>query len=105
MVPSYCGNTAEGKPFCDGGPGFEMKRDLQVGIAQWLPAPGEPKRNHRVALDMIDLADLSLRSEDENRSTSRLKIMAVNVFVFALGCGAAAGWSGTCAIGRCGASV
>jgi len=39
---------------------------------------------------MIDLADLSLRSEDENRSTSRLKIMAVNVFVFALGCGAAA---------------
>jgi predicted amidohydrolase len=33
-----------------------VKRDLQVGIAQWLPAPGEPKRNQQVALDMIDLA-------------------------------------------------
>ena len=33
-----------------------MKRDLQVGIAQWLAAPGEPKRNLQVALDMIDLA-------------------------------------------------
>jgi predicted amidohydrolase len=33
-----------------------MKRDLQVGIAQWLAVPGEPKRNLQVALDMIDLA-------------------------------------------------
>ena len=33
-----------------------MKRDLQVGVAQWLAAPGEPKRNLQVALDMIDLA-------------------------------------------------
>ncbi len=33
-----------------------MKRDLQVGIAQWLPAPGGPKRNQQVALDMIELA-------------------------------------------------
>jgi predicted amidohydrolase len=39
-----------------GEPGAEMKRDLQVGIAQWLAAPGEPKRNLQVALDMIDLA-------------------------------------------------
>jgi predicted amidohydrolase len=33
-----------------------VKRDLQVGMAQWLAAPGEPKRNLQVALDMIDLA-------------------------------------------------
>jgi predicted amidohydrolase len=33
-----------------------VKRDLQVGIAQWLPSPGEPRRNQQVALDMIDLA-------------------------------------------------
>ena len=33
-----------------------MKRDLQVGIAQWLAVPGEPKRNLQVALDMVDLA-------------------------------------------------
>jgi len=33
-----------------------VKRDLQVGVAQWLAAPGEPKRNLQVALDMIDLA-------------------------------------------------
>jgi predicted amidohydrolase len=33
-----------------------VKRDLQVGIAQWLAAPGEPKRNLQVALDIIDLA-------------------------------------------------
>jgi predicted amidohydrolase len=33
-----------------------MKRDLLVGIAQWLAAPGEPKGNLHVALDMIDLA-------------------------------------------------
>ena len=33
-----------------------MKRDLQVGIAQWLAVPGEPKRNLAVALDMVDLA-------------------------------------------------
>jgi predicted amidohydrolase len=39
-----------------GNPGVEVKRDLQVGIAQWLPVPGEPKRNLQVALDMIDLA-------------------------------------------------
>jgi predicted amidohydrolase len=39
-----------------GGPGADVKRDLQVGIAQWLATPGEPKRNLQVALDMIDLA-------------------------------------------------
>src|SRR5580698_8139398 len=33
-----------------------MKRDLQVGTAQWLSTPGGPKRNLQVALDMIDLA-------------------------------------------------
>ena len=33
-----------------------MKRDLQVGIAQWLAVPGEPKRNLQVAQDMVDLA-------------------------------------------------
>jgi len=33
-----------------------VKRDLQVGIAQWLAVPGEPKRNLQVALDMVDLA-------------------------------------------------
>ncbi|MGO8864764.1 MAG: carbon-nitrogen hydrolase family protein [Acidimicrobiales bacterium] len=33
-----------------------MKRDLQVGIAQWLAAPGEPRRNLQVALDMMELA-------------------------------------------------
>ena len=33
-----------------------MKRDLQIGIAQWLATPGGPKRNLQVALDMIDLA-------------------------------------------------
>jgi predicted amidohydrolase len=33
-----------------------VKRDLQVGIAQWLATPGVPKRNLQVALDMIDLA-------------------------------------------------
>ncbi len=33
-----------------------MKRDLQIGIAQWLATPGEARRNLQVALDMIDLA-------------------------------------------------
>jgi len=33
-----------------------VKRDLQIGIAQWLATPGGPKRNLQVALDMIDLA-------------------------------------------------
>jgi predicted amidohydrolase len=33
-----------------------VKRDLQVGIAQWLATPGDAKRNLQVALDMIDLA-------------------------------------------------
>jgi len=40
----------------DGKPDVDVKRDLQVGIAQWLAVPGEPKRNLQVALDMIDLA-------------------------------------------------
>jgi predicted amidohydrolase len=39
-----------------GGPGADVKRDLQVGIAQWLAVPGEPRRNLQVALDMVDLA-------------------------------------------------
>jgi predicted amidohydrolase len=33
-----------------------VKRDLQIGIAQWLATPGDGKRNLQVALDMIDLA-------------------------------------------------
>jgi predicted amidohydrolase len=33
-----------------------VKRDLQIGIAQWLATPGDAKRNLQVALDMIDLA-------------------------------------------------
>jgi uncharacterized membrane protein YoaK (UPF0700 family) len=39
---------------------------------------------------MIDLADLALRRDEKSQSNSRLKTMAVNVLVFALGCGAAA---------------
>lgn len=31
-----------------------MKRDLLVGVAQWLSAPGDPKQNMSVALGMID---------------------------------------------------
>jgi predicted amidohydrolase len=31
-----------------------VKRDLLVGVAQWLSAPGEPKQNLAVALGMID---------------------------------------------------
>jgi predicted amidohydrolase len=31
-----------------------VKRDLLVGVAQWLSAPGEPKQNLSVALGMID---------------------------------------------------
>ncbi|HEY1446819.1 MAG TPA: carbon-nitrogen hydrolase family protein [Acidimicrobiales bacterium] len=31
-----------------------MKRDLLVGVAQWLSTPGEPKQNLSVALGMID---------------------------------------------------
>jgi len=33
-----------------------MKRDLQVGVAQFLAVPGEPQRNMQVALGMVDLA-------------------------------------------------
>jgi predicted amidohydrolase len=33
-----------------------MKRDLLVGVAQWLAAPGDPELNLRVAIDMIDQA-------------------------------------------------
>jgi predicted amidohydrolase len=31
-----------------------VKRDLLVGVAQWLSAPGEPKQNLAVALGMMD---------------------------------------------------
>ena len=31
-----------------------MKRDLLVGVAQWLAAPGEPRQNMSVALGMMD---------------------------------------------------
>ena len=31
-----------------------MKRDLLVGVAQWLAAPGEPEQNLSVALGMMD---------------------------------------------------
>jgi predicted amidohydrolase len=33
-----------------------VKRDLQVGVAQWLAAPGEPKQNLSVALGMVESA-------------------------------------------------
>jgi predicted amidohydrolase len=33
-----------------------VKRDLLVGVAQWLSAPGEPKQNLSVALGMIERA-------------------------------------------------
>lgn len=33
-----------------------MKRDLLVGVAQWLSAPGEPRQNLSVALGMVDNA-------------------------------------------------
>ncbi len=33
-----------------------MKRDLLVGVAQWLSTPGEPKQNLSVALGMIENA-------------------------------------------------
>jgi predicted amidohydrolase len=33
-----------------------MKRDLQVGVAQWLAAPGAPEQNLRVALNMVQQA-------------------------------------------------
>lgn len=33
-----------------------MKRDLLVGVAQWLAAPGEPKQNLSVALGMVEEA-------------------------------------------------
>jgi predicted amidohydrolase len=32
----------------------EVKRDLLVGVAQWLSTPGEPKENLSVALGMIE---------------------------------------------------
>jgi len=35
------------------GPGADVKRDLLVGVAQWLSAPGEPKQNMSVAVGMI----------------------------------------------------
>ncbi len=31
-----------------------MKRDLLVGVAQWLAVPGEPRQNLSVALGMVD---------------------------------------------------
>ncbi len=31
-----------------------MKRDLLIGVAQWLATPGEPRQNMRVALGMMD---------------------------------------------------
>ena len=31
-----------------------MKRDLLVGVAQWLATPGEPRQNMNVALGMMD---------------------------------------------------
>ncbi len=31
-----------------------MKRDLLVGVAQWLSAPGEPRQNLSIALGMIE---------------------------------------------------
>ena len=31
-----------------------MKRDLLVGVAQWLATPGEPRQNMNVALSMMD---------------------------------------------------
>jgi predicted amidohydrolase len=31
-----------------------VKRDLLVGVAQWLAAPGEPRQNMNVALSMMD---------------------------------------------------
>jgi predicted amidohydrolase len=34
----------------------EVKRDLLVGVAQWLSTPGEPKENLSVALGMIERA-------------------------------------------------
>src|SRR6202042_304544 len=55
MVSSYVGGRTQ-RGVGGSGPGAQMKRDIQVGIAQWLAAPGEPKRNLHVALDMIDLA-------------------------------------------------
>lgn len=39
---------------------------------------------------MIDLADVALGRDGKSQSNSRLKTMALNVLVFALGCGAAA---------------
>jgi predicted amidohydrolase len=32
----------------------DVKRDLLVGVAQWLATPGEPRQNMRVALGMMD---------------------------------------------------
>src|SRR5271163_5125433 len=32
----------------------DVKRDLLVGVAQWLAAPGEPRQNMNVALSMMD---------------------------------------------------
>ena len=34
----------------------DVKRDLLVGAAQWLAAPGEPRQNMSVALGMLDEA-------------------------------------------------
>ena len=39
---------------------------------------------------MIDLADLALQGDEKSQSNPRLKTMALNVLVFALGCGASA---------------
>jgi len=40
------------------GPGAVVKRDLLVGVAQWLATPGEPSLNMRVAMDMVDKATM-----------------------------------------------
>ena len=34
--------------------GVDVKRDLLVGVAQWLAAPGEPRHNMAVALAMVE---------------------------------------------------
>jgi predicted amidohydrolase len=34
--------------------GSDLKRDLLVGVAQWLATPGEPRQNLSVALGMMD---------------------------------------------------
>src|SRR5580698_4372453 len=38
------------------GPGVEVKRDLMVGVAQWLAVPGAAPHNLETACDMMDRA-------------------------------------------------